>query len=154
MGLLNYLFGKKKNTKVRLKEEISGKCLELLSWSQYLDNIADSDHYISRKEYMAEIAQYLETMKFFISMDENDILTDYCAKHGFDSDRARDLYHKYEHVDEIMNQINDAYVALKLTEEKEYLDNILKVVDPAINLDEDQRKVVLLLVCDKEVKEV
>ena len=30
-----------------------------------------------------------------------------------------------------------------MVEEKEYLDNVLKAVDPVVVLDEDQRKVVL-----------
>lgn len=53
------------------------------------------------------------------------------------------MCYKYEHIDEIINKKNDAYIASKLVEEKAYLDNILKTVDPVISLDEDQRKVVL-----------
>lgn len=143
MGLLDSLFGKKKETKKYMNKEVSGKCLDLLRWKQYLENLAISDYYISRKDLLAEIAQYSETMKFFVTMDENDILEDYCSKNGFDSDSARDLFHQYEHIDEITERINDAYVASKLIEEKDYLDNILKDVDSNISLDEDQRRVVL-----------
>lgn len=113
-----------------------------MKWSQYLNHIVDSDHYISCKEYEAEIAQYSETMDFFISMDKNDVLEDYCIKNGFDPEYARTLCYKYEHRNEILEKINNDYIASKLVEEKEYLDNILKVVDPDIILDEDQRKVV------------
>lgn len=56
MGLLDSLFGKKENTKVHTDKEVSGKCLKLLKWQQYLDSIADSDHYISRKEYTSQVA--------------------------------------------------------------------------------------------------
>ena len=38
---------------------------------------------------------------------------------------------------------NDDYITQAMEDNKEYLDNILKTVDPAIMLDEDQRKVVL-----------
>ena len=143
MGLFDSLFGKKKETKVHRNKEISGKCLELLKWGQYLDHLAASDHFISRKEYLAEIAPYSETMKFFLSLDENDILEDYCLKNGFDSDSARELCHQYEHIDEIVDKTNDTYLASRLIAEKDYLDNILKDIDSDISLDEDQRKVVL-----------
>lgn len=143
MRLLDYFFKTKKKTKGRLNKQVSGKCLELVKWSQYLNHIVDSDHYISYKEYEAEIAQYSETMDFFISMDKNDVLEDYCIKNGFDPEYARTLCYKYEHRNEILEKINNDYIASKLVEEKEYLDNILKVIDPDIILDEDQRKVVL-----------
>ena len=38
---------------------------------------------------------------------------------------------------------NKAYVASHLKSEKEYLDTILKKIDPVINLDDEQRNVVL-----------
>lgn len=117
MGLLDFLLNKKKDTKIHADKEVSGKCLELLGWKQYLDGIADSEHYISRKELVDEIAQYSETMKFFLLLDKNDILEDYCLKNGFDSDIARDLCYQYEHIDEIIAKTNDTYVASKLIEE-------------------------------------
>lgn len=143
MGLLDYIFKRKKKTPSQPQKPVSGKCLELLQWSQYLDHLTNSTHFISHKEYTAETEKYAETMQFIRSMDENDILTDYCIKNGFSPDTARDLYHKYQHIDEHIDKINDTYLNTKLTEEKDYLDNILKTIDPAISLDEDQRKVVL-----------
>lgn len=147
MGLLEYIFKRKRMQKQRpqgdAKGEVSGKCLELLRWDAYLEEIRNADHFISRSEYSRETAKYAETMNFIISLDENDILADYCAKHGFDLNTARDLYHNYRHIGEYIDKINGAYINRKLTEEKEYLDNILKAVDPDINLDEDQRKAVL-----------
>ena len=114
-----------------------------MQWSGYWNQLVDADHYISRKEYQAELQQYTETMRFFHSLDENDILEDYCAKNGFDASQARDLYHKYEQADKLVEAANEAYLAARLIEEKEYLDHILKDVDPVIRLDDDQRRVVL-----------
>lgn len=147
MSLLNYILKRKKTSKQRPQGEgqgeVSGKCLELLKWSRYLNDVRNSDHFISRSEYEEETAKYAETMRFIISMDENDILSDYCVKNGFNPNTARDLYYSYRHIDEFIDEVNDEYINTKLTEEKEYLDNILKAVDPDISLDEDQRKVVL-----------
>lgn len=143
MGLLDYFWGARKKTKANVKKEVSGKCRELLQWSRYWEQLVETDHYISRKEYQAELQQYAETMRFFHSLDENDILEDYCVKNGFDASRARDLYHKYEQADKLVEEANEAYLAARLIEEKEYLDHILKDVDPVIRLDDDQRRVVL-----------
>ena len=143
MGLLDYFWGARKKTKANVKKEVSGKCQELLQWSGYWNQLVDADHYISRKEYQAELQQYTETMRFFHSLDENDILEDYCAKNGFDASQARDLYHKYEQADKLVEAANEAYLAARRIEEKEYLDHILKDVDPVIRLDDDQRRVVL-----------
>lgn len=143
MGLLEHFFRKKKKTKESLIKQVSGKCLELIEWEKYITNIMESNHYISHKEYETEIVQYSEVMDFFIWMDKNNDMDRYCRENGFEPDRARQLYKKYENRKEILNKANDAYIESKLIEEKEYLDNILKDVDPNITLDDDQRKVVL-----------
>ena len=143
MGLIDSFFKRKQNVKRHIDKAISGKCLQLLEWKQYLDDIEKTNHFISRKEVESQIAQYSEVMNFFVTLDENDILEDYCSKHGFDADNAQTLCHRYQHIVEIIAELNDRYVASKLIEEKDYLDNILKEVDAAISLDEDQRKVVL-----------
>ena len=143
MKFLDSFFNNKKREKENIDKEVSGKCLELLKFKEYLDNLVGAEHYISRKEFLVNIEQYSETMKFFISLDENDILEDYCLKNGFDPGSARDVCQQYKHIEELCGKINDTYVFRKLIEEKDYLDNILKEIDPVISLDEDQRKVVL-----------
>ena len=65
------------------------------------------------------------------------------AQKRVDASQARDLYHKYEQADKLVEAANEAYLAARLIEEKEYLDHILKDVDPVIRLDDDQRRVVL-----------
>ncbi len=143
MGLRDSIFKRKQNVKRHTDNAISGKCLQLLEWEQYLDDIEKSNHFISRKEVESQIAQYSEVMNFFVTLDENDVLTDYCSKHGFDADNAQKLCHQYRNIVEIIDELNDRYIASELIEEKDYLDNVLKEVDTAISLDEDQRKVVL-----------
>lgn len=143
MGLREYLFKKKQNVKRHIDKTISGKCLPLLEWKRYLDEIEKSNKFISHKEVKSQIAQYSEVMNFFITLNENDILADYCSKHGFDADDAQRLCHRYQHIIEIIDELNDRYIASKLIEEKDYLDNVLEEVDTTISLDEDQRKVVL-----------
>lgn len=49
----------------------------------------------------------------------------------------------YDHIEEKVDEANNVFISTTLVSEKEYLDNILKDVDPVIMLDEDQRKVIL-----------
>lgn len=142
MGLLDVLFGKN-ITPVQRNREVMGKCLELLEWEKFLISLKDVDHYLSRREYMPMVRQFSEVMQFVKTMDENDILEDYCNKNGFEVERAKKLYSEYENIIELVDGINDKYIETKLTEEKPYLDGILQDVDAMIRLDEDQRKVVI-----------
>ena len=123
--------------------EATGKCEELLKWERFLETLHRAEHYISRKEYLPEVQRFSETMQFIKMIDENQLLEAYCQKNGFSVERARELYLKYENMTDLVDQFNDRYVNRKLAEEKDYLDEILKEVDPVIRLDEDQRKVVL-----------
>lgn len=65
---------------LKKQTDVSGKCLELLQWVKFVDQLHNTDHYISRKEYMPVIHKYSEVMSFFKSLDENDLLTEYCKK--------------------------------------------------------------------------
>lgn len=142
MRLLKYFFGKNKE-KTKPETQVSGKCVELVSWEAYTKALDQKEHYVGRKECTAEAEKYADTMKLFLSMDENDTLEFYCGKHGFDADRARKDVSSWQTIDELTQKANEEYVDRKLEEERGYLDDILKEVDPAIRLDEEQRKVVL-----------
>lgn len=142
MGFWGNIFGKRTTTSQQAGE-ISGRCLEFLAWEKFLAKLYDTDHYISRKEYMSEVQGFSDTMQLIKTMEENDMLEDYCNKNGFAAERARELYSDYENITAIVDEINDNYIDAKLKDEKNYLDHILQEVDPVISLDEDQRRVVI-----------
>ncbi|MDE6015223.1 MAG: UvrD-helicase domain-containing protein [Acetatifactor sp.] len=142
MKVLEYLF-KRNRIKPKQESQVSGRCVELIAWENYIKELQKSNHYVSRKEYTAETEKYADVMKLFISMDENDTLEFYCEKNGFDADRAKNAYMSYQSIDALVQKANDKYISQKMDEEKGYLDTILKEVDPAISLDDDQRRVVL-----------
>lgn len=142
IGLLKKIF-RKNTVQAEPPAEVSGRCAELLEWEQFLEKLRHADHYISRKEYMPEVQRFSGTMQFIRMISEDHILDDFCRKNGLEAERTKALYSEYENIIRLVDQINDRYVDRKLSEEKEYLDQILKEVDPAVRLDEDQRKVVL-----------
>lgn len=142
MGLFSNIFRRNTEPEQAVKE-VSGRCLELLAWERFLAGLHDTDHYISRKEYMREVQQFSDIMQLVRTMDENGVLEQFCGNNGFSSEKARMLCSDYDNISEIVNQINDKYIDGKLQEEKGYLDHILQEVDPVISLDEDQRRVVI-----------
>lgn len=142
MGLLKDIF-RKSTVQQRVQSEVSGKCVELLEWEKWFAQLQDTDHYISRKEYMPEIHRFSDVMQFFRTLDEGDVLEDYCYKNGFSAEKAKSIYNDYENITNLVDKINDRYIDEKIIEEQSYLDNILKEVDPVISLDEDQRRAVI-----------
>lgn len=141
MGLFKNIF--RKNTAVSDVKEVSGRCLELLSWEKFVEGLHDAHHYISRKEYMPGVKNFADIMQLVRTMDENDILEDYCNKNGFVAERAKQAYSEYENIVELVDQINDTFIETTMADEKQYLDHVLESVDTAICLDEDQRRVVI-----------
>lgn len=56
---------------------------------------------------------------------------------------AEGILEQYEKFGELVDQHNENYIQQAMIQEKDYLDHILADVDPAIDLDEDQRRVIL-----------
>ena len=83
---------KKQTRQSQVYTEVTGKCIELLQWENFVDQLRRTDHYISRKEYMSVVNKYSEVMNFFKSLDENDLLTEYCGKNGFTAEKAKEIY--------------------------------------------------------------
>lgn len=142
MGLLKDIF-KKSAVQEQAPKEVSGKCIELLEWEKWFARLQDTDHYISRKEYTAEIGRFSDIMQFFRTLEEGDVLEDYCNKNGYTAQKVKSICTDFENITALVDKINDRYIDEKIIEEQTYLDNILKEVDPVINLDEDQRRAVI-----------
>lgn len=71
------------------------------------------------------------------------MLKRYCDQNGFNENEVINVIDLYDHLEEKIDDANELFINSQMELEKEYLDNILKDVDPAIMLDEDQRKVIL-----------
>lgn len=64
-------------------------------------------------------------------------------KNGMGTAAAEGILEQYEKFGELVDQHNENYIQQAMIQEKDYLDHILADVDPAIDLDEDQRRVIL-----------
>src|SRR5690554_5004731 len=100
---------------------------EFLSW-KYVDNI---------------LRDYQDQMSEISKLHQSGVLIDYCKRNGINYEvtlKAALIYHS---IKDNIKRHNDQYVERKLKEEKSYLDNVLKVIDSDIILDEEQRQAVI-----------
>lgn len=143
MKFLEGLFRKKKIKEKIPDAPVSKECTDLREWEGFLQKLQNANHYIARNEYLQQMGRYVETIHFMRKMDEAQMLLDFCGKNNLSVDRVRELCTKYENITEVVDHINEDYLTRRKIEEKDYLDSILKDVDPNICLDEDQREVIL-----------
>lgn len=145
MKFFDAIFKKKKETETTANTPVS-KSKEAQSLKElegFLQKLQESDHYIARSEYYEQVREYAETVSFMRKMDEADMLVEFCSKNGLSPENVRELCTNYENIVSFVDNINENYLSRKKNEEKEYLDNILKDIDPDICLDENQREVIL-----------
>lgn len=117
--------------------------LKLLDLKKYIDSLLASDKYIAKSDYLEPIKQYKPTIDFFDILKNSGMLADFCQRNGISLPEVQNTTAAYTEIEKRVDQLNEEFITKSLTTEKEYLDNILKPVDPAVSLDDDQRKVVL-----------
>lgn len=120
-----------------------------LQFNQEFAELLGRDAYIARSDYKHLVAIYKDIYMFFVSVIEAHILEEYTNKNGLNITQIESFLNHYEQIQDLrqespsIKQHNAHFVANHIKSEKEYLDNILKVCDPAILLDDEQREVVL-----------
>lgn len=138
-GIANRLFNRSKTGK---KKE-SNNIINLRKFQSYISGLDIVDHYVSRREYMPVINQYADTISFLRKLEEDNILEEYCGKYSYDYRTALRLINQYGNIENLVTCINEEFISRKMIDEKCYLDNILEDIDPVIQLDDEQRQVVL-----------
>ena len=121
---------------------------ELMDFRKKLMSLLEIDSFIARSDYSFLRDNYSVTYTFFENARRAKTLNYYCEKNAIEKDYVQQFLSEFEDVclnedSSIISKHNDKYIQRHLKEEKEYLDNILKPVDPKIKLDEEQRRVVL-----------
>lgn len=135
MGLFDKLF----------KKEIirSDECIKLWDLKEFLDTLFFSDHYVAKSEYIHQLDEFKEVIEYFNVLEKSNLLKTYCKKQGISLKDVNNICSTYNTIENIIESKNEDYIQKMMSSEKEYLDNILKSVDPVIVLDNDQRRVVL-----------
>ena len=135
-------FGEKLGRK-KIKSEPSSECIRIYELQDELNALLKGTKYVARSEYAEITPAYKELVEFFRVLQNSKMLKSYCAQNGITEGEVLKVIDLYDHLGEKVDAANDEYIKNQMISEKDYLDNILKEVDPVIVLDEDQRRVIL-----------
>ena len=148
MGFFQRIFGlKKANANVTNSNSQAAppneNVIKLLEFKQMMNNILQENRYISKSDYIDKIHAFAPVISIFDALQSSGMLENFCRLNSISEADVYFAMDLYANTATYIDKHNDDYVAQAMEDEKEYLDNILKAVDPVIVLDEDQRKVIL-----------
>lgn len=127
------------------------ECEEDIRLSQFESQMAhllSLDKFIARSDYQDCIEDFAEFYSQFKSLQNTNTLEYFCKGIAVEYKRFANFLDTYEDLtnkenSSIIQKHNEQYISSHLIQEKEYLDSILREVDPKVKLDDEQRKVVL-----------
>ena len=149
VSILSRIFGKKPSHAEKTTVAPTPEYASLLQFTQRLNSLLQDDKYLARSDYRQLIDEYAETNTFFANLKTAKTLGYYCSTNGIQEDSIEAFLRNYLDLANLkdgsarIQQHNQFYLQRHLASEKHYLDAVLSKVDPAISLDEEQRKVVL-----------
>lgn len=147
MSIFSWLFGSQ--AKDNSSEELDTLELSiLLDFDNKLNDLLNRDFYIARRDYKPLCDNYSHLFNQFSTLKRSKTLNYYCSQNHIDNQRVESFLSTYNDLSknegaEIIALHNKEYLERHLISDKDYLDNVLKKVDPAIILDDEQRRVVL-----------
>ena len=122
---------------------------QLVEFYRELKELLNSDKYLAVSDYKGIVHKYADIYNFFLGQKRAKTLAFYCQQNDLQEKWVEKFLAFYEDFEDLktipasVEKHNKAYVTSHLKSEKEYLDTILKKIDPVINLDDEQRQVVL-----------
>lgn len=122
---------------------------QLVDFYRQLKGMLTKDKYLAVSDYRDFIPEYADIYNFFLAQKRADTLSFYCKQNDLQEKWVERFLQYYEDIDDFktipssVERHNRKFIARHLDSDREYLDNILKEVDPEINLDDEQREVVL-----------
>ena len=147
MGLFSKIFGKKNISEE--KNTSNNEYKQVIDFNNNFENLLKSDCYIARSDYKFLIDDYKDTFVFFDNNQRGKTLSFYCKTNKINENTIKLFLERYNDLKDVkrgslhFSNHNEDYIEKHCDFEREYLDNILKEVDPDIKLDKEQRKVVL-----------
>ena len=142
MSVFSKIFRKTAHSQNLAKSE-NPKAHAISELGSFLDSLLSSDTYIAKSDYLKKLESCKETVSYFQQLKKDDLLSDFCKKNKISDDEILSVLEKYSDIKNLVATHNENFIAQKLESEKSYLDSILRDIDPAIMLDDDQRRVVL-----------
>lgn len=121
----------------------SPECQKLWDLGRYMKAMLEETRYIAKKDFQDHLLEEKKIIEYFDVLQRSGLLDTFCRKNGMGTAVAEEILEQYEKFGELVDQHNENYIQQAMIREKDYLDHILADVDPAIDLDEDQRRVIL-----------
>lgn len=152
MGIISKIFRKKKlqvnsdNIVISdIEKNISRdeNIVKLVELKKLMESLLNGGKYIARSDYQKKFTEYVSVINFFNVLKDSGMLRDFCQRNMITLADVQYVMDAFENMNNLVEQHNEDYISKSMVQEKEYLDNILKAVDPLVSLDEDQRRVVL-----------
>lgn len=145
MSFFHNIFKRSKKDSEHL---ISPESTALATFNRTLNNLLDSDKYIARNDYKQICTHYDELFKQIDTLHNSGTLHYFCKSKGVDLQEMIRFIDTYKDLSSeggasVISDHNNEFIRRHLKTEKTWLDNVLKEIDSAILLDEDQRRVVL-----------
>ena len=143
MSVFSKFFSNLKTSESESKSENEPSKITFASVQTFLKNLLSADKYIAKSNYIKYFLENSELIDYVQKLKTDGFLKDYCKKNELKVKDVENSLQNIEKIDELIKFHNHEFIERKLKSEKEYLDSILKEIAPAINLDDDQRKVIL-----------
>ncbi len=146
MSIFSWIFGNKSKTDEELNT--SAEHFALLAFENDMDDLLNADKYIARRDYVSILKNYNELYEQLHTLRKSKTLAYFCDTNAINIQRVEDFLNTFEDLRskegaKVIKAHNDIFVKRHLQADKFYLDHILEKVDPAICLDDEQRKVIL-----------
>ena len=146
MGFIDKIFRKKKvqlNSNVQQNVSQDENVLKILELRTLINSLLNSHKYVAKSDYIEKVKEYASVINFFDVLQKSGMLNEFGTRNGLSASEIKQVISTYTDIEEFVEQHNEKYISDTMVREKDYLDNVLKSVDPVVSLDEDQRRVVL-----------
>lgn len=146
MGFIDKIFRKKKvqlNSNVQQNVSRDENVLKILELRTLIDSLLNSHKYVAKSDYIEKVKEYASVINFFDVLEKSGMLNEFGTRNDVSVSEIKQVTGAYAKIEELVEQHNEKYISETMVREKDYLDNVLKTVDPVVSLDEDQRRVVL-----------
>ena len=146
MGFIDKIFRKKKvqlNSNVQQNVSQDENVLKILELRTLINSLLNSHKYVAKSDYIEKVKEYASVINFFDVLEKSGMLNEFGSRNGISVSEIKQVTDAYVQIEELVEQHNENYISETMILEKDYLDNVLKTVDPVVSLDEDQRRVVL-----------
>jgi len=140
MSIFSKLF---KTAKKETQQPVVPEVEKLKKLRKFMDALLNCTHYVAKSEHKDVIPGYKDTVEYFNVLKNSGMLDSFCKQNDIAKASIEETCRIYNSFEKLIDEQNERFIQLKMVQEKDYLNDILKPCDPNIKLDDDQRRVVL-----------